>query len=200
MPEFGDLCHGRDLGFTGGSGGTIYTWRECPRCKQGRWSARKEIRKSKTGFCRKCFHETFRPSPTRKFYHGEEHASWKGGRYLHPQTKYVYIRLYKDDFFYRMVISNGYVAEHRLVMAKSLGRNLHPWEIVHHKHTRYPAGSNEDKQDNRIENLQLVSDDKHKQITLMENRIHYLEDRVTNLEAEIVLLKTQSAKPIMDGV
>jgi len=85
-------------------------------------------------------------------------------------------------------------------MAKSLGRNLHPWEIVHHKHTRYPAGSNEDKQDNRIENLQLVSDDKHKQITLMENRIHYLEDRVTNLEAEIVLLKTQSAKPIMDGV
>ena len=199
MPELGDLCHGRDLGFTSNNGYTIYVWRECPRCKQGRWSPKKGLSKSKTGFCRKCFHETWKPSPRRKFVHGEAHASWKGGRYI-SQSGYIFIRLYKDDFFYPMVISNGYVAEHRLVMAKSLGRNLHSWEIVHHKHTKYPAGSNEDKQDNRIENLQLVLDDKHKPITLMENRIHYLENRVTILEAEIILLKSQSSLSTIGGV
>ena len=63
-------------------------------------------------------------------------------------------------------------------MAKHLGRNLHRWELVHHKHTKYPAGSIEDKQDNRIENLQLVSDDRHNQITLMERRIKYLEEKL----------------------
>jgi len=191
MPEFGDTCHGRDLGFTGNNGYVIYTWRQCPRCKQGRWSAKKELRKSKTDYCRKCFHETWKPKINRNFVHGEAHASWKGGRYINSDG-YVFVRLYKDDFFHSMVIANGYVAEHRLVMAKSLGRCLHSWEIVHHK--------NHIRDDNRIENLQLVSGDKHKQITELERRIHYLEGRVTNLEAEIVLLKTQPTKPIMDGV
>ena len=90
-----------------------------------------------------------------------------------------------------MVQKVGYVSEHRLVMAKHLGRCLHRWEIVHHKHTKYPAGSIEDKQDNRIENLQLISDDRHKQITILENRIEHLESRVTLLEAENIILKQQ---------
>jgi len=95
----------------------------------------------------------------------------KGTR-LFDKSGYVRIYLQPDEFFFPMVVHNrnmygGYVLEHRLVMAKHLGRCLHRWEIVHHK--------NGIKDDNRIENLQIVSDDRHKQITLLETHISYLE-------------------------
>lgn len=91
--------------------------------------------------------------------------------------------LEQSDFFYPMVNACGYVREHRLVMAQHLGRCLHPWEIVHHK--------NHKRDDNRFSNLQLVTDDKHMQISILENRIQNLERRITLLEAENATLRSK---------
>jgi len=55
--------------------------------------------------------------------------------------------------------------------------------VAGHKHAKYPAGSIEDKQDNRYpENLQLLSDIGHNQITRLEKRIKYLENKIRSLK------------------
>ena len=68
---------------------------------------------------------------------------------------YIRIRLLPNDFFYPTARKNGWILEHRLVMAKYLGRNLHSWEIVHHKGIRYLGIEN--RQDNLEDNLALSS-------------------------------------------
>lgn len=75
----------------------------------------------------------------------ERHGNWKGGR--SRMGDYTAVLVEPDDPYASMRTSLGYVLEHRLVMAKSLGRPLTKRETVHH--------INGDKRDNRLENLQL---------------------------------------------
>ena len=78
----------------------------------------------------------------------EKAPSWKGGKW---KDKDGYIHIYNPNHPFAQ--KKGYIAEHRLVIEKFLGRYLEPWEQVHH--------INGIKDDNRLENLELVIRKKH---------------------------------------
>lgn len=85
----------------------------------------------------------FDPQP--RIAKGPEHHLWRGGS--KTTGGYWKVLVYPDDPMQEMRDVKGYVLEHRLVMARSLGRPLRSNESVHH--------INGKRDDNRIENLQL---------------------------------------------
>lgn len=72
---------------------------------------------------------------------GPGNPSWKGGKIFH--NGYILVKTCGHPR-----AKHAYVREHILVMEKYLGRYLYMTEVVHH--------INGNKQDNRIENLQLM--------------------------------------------
>ncbi len=158
MPRIGDIKKGS-------KNKPRLIWRACIDCGKERW-VRMLHGKPERPLCLSCSKR------------GERSYHWKGGRFT-LRTGYVLVQLNPKDFFFSMADNRGYVYEHRLVVAKSLGRCLQSWEIVHHKEGHA-------KDDNRYpETLQLVTDDRHKQITILENRIKYLEKRNSELQTRI---------------
>lgn len=77
--------------------------------------------------------------PGREAPRGKDHPSYKGGRKI---TDYGYIQVLNPER------QGHYIMEHRLIMEQYIGRKLLPNEIIHHK--------NGIKDDNRIENLEIV--------------------------------------------
>lgn len=148
MLKIGDIKTERDLGK---KGKYKQIWHACIICGKERW-VRLYRGQPKSLKCRNCVLKGRHSSPETEFRRGRyqprgsDNPAWKGGRI--KLSGYIAIKLQPDDFFFPMVLHNGYVLEHRLVMAQKLGRNLHPWEVVHHR--------NRIKDDNRIENLELI--------------------------------------------
>jgi hypothetical protein len=81
---------------------------------------------------------------TIKAHTGHQSTAWKGGRI---KDKFGYIQIWKPE--HPNAKMAGYIHEHRLIMSEYLGRPLISEESVHHK--------NAIKDDNRIENLELMT-------------------------------------------
>lgn len=115
---------------------------------------------------------------------GSKHSDWKGGSYITPEGyRHINIGALTADELskYGSMVQTRrpYIPEHRLVVARSLGRPLERDEHVHH--------INGNKLDNRIENLQLVTPSGHAAVELVKAR-----EEIKRLRALVaVLLLTQ---------
>lgn len=120
MPKLGEIRRSRELGYQNRGS---HTWVACPECGKERWF---KYRRDKINICRSCAYKHLGLNQR-----GEKSSTWKGGRHEF-KGGYIGIKLQPNDPFYPMTNSEGYVLEHRLIMAKYLGRCLKQREIVHH--------------------------------------------------------------------
>lgn len=141
-------------------------WLPCKNCGKVR-KVYPAQNKYFTGLCATCYHQRHREFIPR----GDKSKNWRGGKKI-DSSGYIQIYLAPDAPFFPMAYSNGYVLEHRLVVAERLGRCLTPDELVHHL--------NGIRDDNRNENLVLVNRTNHPNKTFvgqLQQRIRELEKR-----------------------
>ena len=86
---------------------------------------------------------------TIKAHKGKPSFNWKGGKHT---DKLGYVQVWKPEHPNARLA--GYVHEHRLVMSEHLGRPLESHEFIHH--------INGIKDDNRLENLELLTKNVHR--------------------------------------
>lgn len=129
MPNIGEIGKGRELGYKGSN---RYIRHACVICGRERWVILKKGTpvSLQCSFCASAIKGQTQPR-------GEKSKNWRGGRHK-SSDGYILLWLSKEDFFFSMATISrgkysGYVFEHRIVMAKHLGRCLQSWELVHHK-------------------------------------------------------------------
>ena len=94
---------------------------------------------------------------TKFSFKGENHGFWNGGKYYNRG----YVLISRKEHPYSN--STGYIQEHRLIMEKHLGRYLTKDEVVHH--------INGIRDDNRISNLQVMTNKEHSLLHLNFRKI-----------------------------
>lgn len=172
-PQVGDTATASTVGKAGRG---IHVYAACPDCGLVRWTRMRY----KTSPCPSCSAKVYNSRS------GEQHPRWRDG--VKRSRGYIYVSIPQDDplavMAQRRYQDNVVVAEHRLVVARSIGRPLAKDEVVHHV--------NGIKDDNRLENLRLLHERAHHpMLTLQEaqKRLVSLESRVVVLEAENVLFR-----------
>ena len=148
----------------------------CQVCSSGMYRRPKELREGRGRYCSRACRNRAHPLPDGRnlpTMYGADNPAWRGG-VTHKRTKgnYVgprYVRC--PAGLLCMARSDGYVMEHRLVMARRIGRPLLRSEVVNH--------INHDPRDNRPENLELYpSNGDHKRgevgrfVPGVANRLH----------------------------
>lgn len=136
-------------------------WSECRTCKAmflhyrkdvGRYCSRTCCGKAKEWLKQHAANGTGKKRPG-KGLTGAKNPAWKGGlTFFKRKGKYAdqsikYVRCPAE--FMDMARKDGYVMEHRLIVAMEMGRSLLRSECVHHV--------NHDATDNRLDNLMLFA-------------------------------------------
>ncbi len=178
MPEISEIRYAKEIGRKDTH---RWQWVKCLDCDKKRWVM---LAKGKISHlrCNKCNSKITNVG-------GESHPAWKGGQWEDAKG-YIHIWLPRDDFFFPMASKSNYVLEHRLVMAKHLGRNLQSWEKVHHKDGI--------KDHNEYNNLEMTTNGSH----IIEHNKGYRDgyqqglvdgrtEQIEELKREIKLLQWQ---------
>lgn len=174
VPQLGHIGTWKEAGYK--CRGGKYMWCACSICGKERWVP---IHKGKPRYlrCRLCVNTLVNV--------GDRGGAWKGGK-IRTTDGYIKIWLPKNDFFHSMLTKDGYVMEHRLIMARHINRCLLPWEIVHHK--------NGIRDDNQIENLQLLPNHhSHVSDSILKGRLTRQTKEIEKLREKIILLELENA-------
>lgn len=166
-PQAGDSAKASVLGL---AGSYLMYFDPCAKCGKLRW-VRKEARGT---CCHRCGDK----------YTGPRRDRHPGSRYF--SRGYALIYLEKGDPLRCMAKDDGWASEHRIVMARKVGRPLTQDDVVHHV--------NGDRTDNRECNLLLMTKQSHhSHLTIrdLQKQIQKLEMRIFLLEADNIVLQKQ---------
>jgi hypothetical protein len=156
-----------------------YIHATCPQCQKPRWVPLPDYNKDR--ICRPCNLLNNKSNML-----GTQNHKWNPNIRIKNSSGYIEIRIPENSPYISMTRKSGkrkfMVLEHRLVMAKHTGRCLFRHEIVHHK--------NSIKDDNRIENLELISSQgkhmlrSHVPVSVA-SYIQQLEEKIIQLSSEV---------------